>query len=227
MGPVAGSLAVLFLSESTSQGLMDQSVHGGHHVNWTGPGTASGLAGLSKARISLELPGATPLIVDTAELKGAVCATSPVHHSGTRVTFQDVDYFVKNQANSKEKLKILSQVSGFFNPGEMAAVMGPSGSGEPGAALMGAFCRVATVGRQLQAIVHMPNDNGSAEVGCAMNGIRTGDGKYGALNENPLSCRQKHNAGFACGKKNNRRLTGSHPVWWPATLTSFPEAVHG
>ena len=50
-------------------------------------------------------------------------------NGGTRVSFQDVDYIVRNQANRKEKLKILSQVSGFFNPGEMVAVMGPSGSG--------------------------------------------------------------------------------------------------
>ena len=134
---------------------MDPSVHNGHHVNWTGPGTASGLAGLSKSRISLELPGATPLIVDTAELKGAVSANSPIFHSGTRVTFQDVDYIVKNQANSKEKLNILSQVSGFFNPGEMAAVMGPSGSGEPGAAVMGALRQLVTLGKQLQDIVQM------------------------------------------------------------------------
>ena len=42
---------------------------------------------------------------------------------------QDVHYIVKNQANKREKLSILSGVSGYFNPGEMAAVMGPSGSG--------------------------------------------------------------------------------------------------
>lgn len=117
----------------------------GRHVNWTGPGTASGLAGLSKSRISLELPGATPLTVDTTELKIVDAGGSPL--SGTRVTFQDVDYIVKNQANRKEKLKILSQVSGFFNPGEMAAVMGPSGSGEHGLAFVAAVCSGTSVAK--------------------------------------------------------------------------------
>ena len=43
---------------------------------------------------------------------------------------QDVFYIVKNQANKREKLSILSGVSGYFGPGEMTAVMGPTGSGE-------------------------------------------------------------------------------------------------
>ena len=43
--------------------------------------------------------------------------------------WQDVYYIVKNRANRAEKLSILSGVSGYFSPGEMAAVMGPSGSG--------------------------------------------------------------------------------------------------
>jgi len=42
---------------------------------------------------------------------------------------QDVYYIVKNQADKRSKLAILQGVSGYFNPGEMAAVMGPSGSG--------------------------------------------------------------------------------------------------
>lgn len=48
---------------------------------------------------------------------------------------QDVFYIVKNQADKRSKLAILKGISGFFNPGEMAAVMGPSGSG--------ACCRLA------------------------------------------------------------------------------------
>ena len=42
---------------------------------------------------------------------------------------QDVYYIVKNQADKRSKVAILQGVSGYFTPGEMAAVMGPSGSG--------------------------------------------------------------------------------------------------
>lgn len=42
---------------------------------------------------------------------------------------QDVRYTVVNSQNKKEKIDILKGVSGYFNPGEMAALMGPSGSG--------------------------------------------------------------------------------------------------
>lgn len=49
---------------------------------------------------------------------------------GDHAMHQDVYYIVKNQANKREKISILHGVSGYFNPGEMAAVMGPSGSGE-------------------------------------------------------------------------------------------------
>lgn len=42
---------------------------------------------------------------------------------------QDVKYTVVNSQNKKEKIDILKGVSGYFNPGEMAALMGPSGSG--------------------------------------------------------------------------------------------------
>lgn len=48
---------------------------------------------------------------------------------GVHEMHQDVYYIVRNQANKKEKISILHGVSGYFNPGEMAAVMGPSGSG--------------------------------------------------------------------------------------------------
>ena len=66
---------------------------------------------------------------------------------------QDVYYIVKNQANKREKLSILSGVSGFFNPGEMAAVMGPSGSG---AALEGisATNDTCTASRASSALLH-------------------------------------------------------------------------
>ena len=56
-----------------------------------------------------------------------VIRTEPCMH--VPLLRQDVYYIVKNRANKAEKLSILSGVSGYFRPGEMAAVMGPSGSG--------------------------------------------------------------------------------------------------
>lgn len=50
--------------------------------------------------------------------------------SETAALLQDVYYIVKNQADKRSKVAILQGVSGYFNPGEMAAVMGPSGSGD-------------------------------------------------------------------------------------------------
>ena len=47
----------------------------------------------------------------------------------SRRSLQDVFYIVKNRADKRSKVSILQGISGFFNPGEMAAVMGPSGSG--------------------------------------------------------------------------------------------------
>ena len=46
-----------------------------------------------------------------------------------RIIFKDLTYVVRNQANKNEKLALLKGISGFYLPGEMAAVMGPSGSG--------------------------------------------------------------------------------------------------
>ncbi|KAL4543234.1 hypothetical protein Ndes2526B_g03891 [Nannochloris sp. 'desiccata'] len=48
--------------------------------------------------------------------------------SGMAVTFKDVTYKVQNNMNKKETLTILNNVSGCLKPGEMAALMGPSGS---------------------------------------------------------------------------------------------------
>lgn len=49
---------------------------------------------------------------------------------GLRITFKDLDYVVKNQANKKEDLHLLKKVSGYMQPAEMTALMGPSGSGK-------------------------------------------------------------------------------------------------
>lgn len=46
------------------------------------------------------------------------------------VVGQDVQYIVKSHKNRQEKIALLKGVSGWFSPGEMAALMGPSGSGK-------------------------------------------------------------------------------------------------
>ena len=111
---------------------MTSSEQLGHHIGWTGPATRPILPGLLDAHLELQLPGADPLVsrpsIDN-EVKSIYHQLSQNAMPGTRVTFQDVDYLVRNRANRKQKIKILCQVSGFFNPGEMVAVMGPSGSG--------------------------------------------------------------------------------------------------
>lgn len=51
-------------------------------------------------------------------------------HSGMRITFQNLEYLVRNRQKRMEKLPILRNISGFYLPSEMSAVMGPSGSGQ-------------------------------------------------------------------------------------------------
>lgn len=63
-------------------------------------------------------------------------------------------YIVRNQANKKEKISILHGVSGYFNPGEMAAVMGPSGSGESLQA--DSLCSVPVLKRDHQPKLEQP-----------------------------------------------------------------------
>eukprot|EP00884_Botryococcus_braunii_P006506 jgi/Botrbrau1/15857/Bobra.40_1s0041.1 len=49
---------------------------------------------------------------------------------GLTITMKDVVYTVRSHRNRKEKVDLLKNVSGWFSPGEMAALMGPSGSGK-------------------------------------------------------------------------------------------------
>lgn len=50
--------------------------------------------------------------------------------NGMRITIQDLSYCVPSRNNRKETVYLLSNVSGFFQPAQMAALMGPSGSGK-------------------------------------------------------------------------------------------------
>ncbi|KAK9904696.1 hypothetical protein WJX75_000743 [Coccomyxa subellipsoidea] len=47
---------------------------------------------------------------------------------GMTVAFKDLSYEVWNSANKKQRLKLLTEVSGFMPPGHLSALMGPSGS---------------------------------------------------------------------------------------------------
>lgn len=49
---------------------------------------------------------------------------------GMKITFKEVEYLVPDNQDKKKKASLLKNVSGFFLPGQMAALMGPSGSGK-------------------------------------------------------------------------------------------------
>ena len=51
-------------------------------------------------------------------------------HRGMLVSFKDVTYNVINESNKKETISLLQNVSGYLRPGELVALMGPSGSGK-------------------------------------------------------------------------------------------------
>lgn len=45
--------------------------------------------------------------------------------TGMQITFRNLVYQVRNKQNKKEETEILHGLSGFFNPSQMTAVMGP------------------------------------------------------------------------------------------------------
>ena len=47
------------------------------------------------------------------------------------VCAQGATYQVRSRADKRQRLSILTNVSAYFSPAEMSAVMGPSGSGAP------------------------------------------------------------------------------------------------
>jgi len=49
---------------------------------------------------------------------------------GMPITIQALNYTVINASNNNETLYLLKDVTGYFRPGQMAALMGPSGSGK-------------------------------------------------------------------------------------------------
>ena len=63
-------------------------------------------------------------------------------HQGMHVTFQDVVYTVRHHKDRSQRVNILKGISGAFRPGQMAATMGPSGSGKARVAAW--FCTGST-----------------------------------------------------------------------------------
>ena len=51
--------------------------------------------------------------------------SDPDLSTGVRITFRNLVYDVQNKQDKKQKLTILHGLSGFFNPSQMTAVMGP------------------------------------------------------------------------------------------------------
>ena len=58
------------------------------------------------------------VVVDLTDVEAESC-------TGMRITFRKLVYDVKNKQDKKQKLTILHGISGFFNPSQMTAVMGP------------------------------------------------------------------------------------------------------
>eukprot|EP00210_Caulerpa_lentillifera_P004875 g4653.t1 len=52
------------------------------------------------------------------------------HFEGMKLTFKDVCYEVQSNTEKGKTVKLLHNVSAYFNPGQLSALMGPSGSGK-------------------------------------------------------------------------------------------------
>lgn len=62
--------------------------------------------------------------VDVSEVPDEDNAGPPAG-SGMQITFRSLVYQVRNKQNKKKETTILHGLSGFFNPSQMTAVMGP------------------------------------------------------------------------------------------------------
>lgn len=67
----------------------------------------------------------SPVIIDVPEDGEDNYGVSTSLDSGMQITFRNLVYQVKNKQNKKEETEILHGLSGFFNPSQMTAVMGP------------------------------------------------------------------------------------------------------
>lgn len=88
--------------------------------------TPAGVA-LSAVRgqpMSETLHTSAAVAIDVAEDQGEDGNETPAG-SGMQITFRNMAYKVQNKQNTKEQITILHGLSGFFNPSQMTAVMGP------------------------------------------------------------------------------------------------------
>jgi ABC-type glutathione transport system ATPase component len=89
------------------------------------PASSNSSLGSSEHKLPLG-KSTTPLELDlTHSIKPT--KSENARQNGLVITFKDLSYTVTNTANKKEKLALLENVSAFFRPGEMSALMGPSG----------------------------------------------------------------------------------------------------
>ena len=121
-------------------------------------------------------------------------------HRGMRVTFQNLEYVVRNRAKRTEKLAILKGIAGFYLPAEMAAVMGPSGSG---------------MGHRRMSVRQQSH---SDTVELQLFGMRT--------KKLALFCRQIDALGHPRWPEDGGRDQGLGPLCRPNSHQSFSEALH-
>ena len=74
--------------------------------------------------MSAEIQSDHSVAIDVSEVPDEDNAGPPAG-SGMQITFRSLVYQVRNKQNKKKQITILHGLSGFFNPSQMTAVMGP------------------------------------------------------------------------------------------------------
>ncbi len=82
------------------------------------------------AEVAAEPPAPHPKSPNASRLRTRSAASQQEELPGLVVTFEKLTYRVRNSRNKKQWVTLLDRVTAFLAPGEMTAILGPSGSGE-------------------------------------------------------------------------------------------------